>query len=195
MTMDMYTMLPGKIVSYDGTTAVVRPAIAKLLATGEVLEAPQIVRVAVKFPMADAGRARVTVPLKPGDDVELTFSCRSLENWLNGADSAPDDPRQFDLSDCFCTPVMRPAMSADTENLVVAYGAGEMKISPSGRIIFSGPGVEFEAPVTFKKPVTTAPGAPLAVGPSGISQGGKSIGTDHAHTGVRSGSETSGGVA
>lgn len=194
MLQDIYTMLPGKVVSYDGNFAVVRPAIPKLLSTGAVLQAPNIVRVPVKFPIADGGKARLTMPLKAGDDVELTFSCRSLENWLNGSEQAPDDPRQFDISDCFCTPVMRPPISADTDNVVLEYGSGGLKIAPNGKISVYGPGVEFEAPVTFKKPVSTAAGAPLSVGPSGITQGGKSINGDHTHSGVETGNGSTGGV-
>src|SRR5690606_31871251 len=111
--------LPGVIVAYDGKTATVRPAMPKQLANGDALAAPQIVRVPVEWPIADGGRALITVPLKPGDPVKLTFSQRSLENWLSGSNQAPDDPRQFDLSDCFASPVMRPGPSADTENVSV----------------------------------------------------------------------------
>src|SRR5690625_3501467 len=102
------TTLPGVIVSWNGVAAVVRPAVDMQLANGDVLSPPQIVSVPVCWPVADGGRGQVTVPLKPGDDVVLHFSQRSIENWLSGSSQAPDDPRQFDLTDCFCTPVMRP---------------------------------------------------------------------------------------
>lgn len=190
---DIYTMLPGVIVAYDGKLATVRPTIDKLLANGAVLAAPQIVRVPVKFPIADGGKAFVTVPLKPGDAVELTFACRSLENWISGADSVPDDPRQFDISDCFCTPVMRPPHSADTENLVVAYGSGTFKISPSGEMTFTSPHAKFDCPVTFAQDVAMKANTDLGSG--GVNHKGKSIGIDHAHSNVQPGSGTSGGVA
>lgn len=190
---DIYTMLPGAIVAYDGSLATVRPTIDKLLSNGSVLAAPQIVRVPVKFPIADGGKAFVTVPLKPGDAVELTFSCRSLENWISGADSVPDDPRQFDISDCFCTPVMRPPINADTENLVVAYGSGSMKIAPSGEINFKAPKATFDCVVEFKQDVAMKANTDLGAG--GVTHNGKSIGIDHKHGGVQTGSGTSGGVA
>lgn len=190
---DIYTMLPGVIVTWDGNMATVRPTVDKLLSDGSVLEAPKIVRVPVKFPVADGGRAYVTVPLKPGDPVELTFSCRSLENWINGADSVPDDPRQFDITDCFATPVMRPPKSADTTNLVVAYGSGSFKIAPSGELTFEAPSAVFMAPVTFEKNVAMKANTDLGAG--GVTHQGKSIGIDHKHGGVQQGNDTSGGVA
>lgn len=195
---EVYTMLPGVIVSYDGVTATVRPALSKQLANGETLAAPSIVRVPVKWPVADGGRARVTLPLKPGDPVELTFSCRSLENWLSGSDGPPDDPRQFDLTDCFCTPVMRPNLGAsDTENLSVSYGAGWMKIAPDGSITFASPLVTVNAPMTVNGLITYTAGM-VAGGGAGntlkitgnmditggsVKHNGKEIGSTHKHPG------------
>lgn len=46
---DVYTTLPGEVVSYDGVTVTARPALAKRLANGEVLKPPQIVRVPVRW--------------------------------------------------------------------------------------------------------------------------------------------------
>lgn len=202
---DVYTMLPGTVVSYDGAFAVVRLGMAKTLANGQSLAPPTVAAVPVKFPVADGGRARVTVPLKPGDPVECTFCCRSLENWLSGSDGAPDDPRRFDISDAFCTPVMRPPLKADTENLVVEYGSGGMRIAPNGAITFYGPGVTFEAPVTNQKPVETNAlitmnaGMTSAAGGEANFQGpikhqGKSIGIGHGHSGVQPGGGNTGGV-
>jgi hypothetical protein len=141
---EVHTTLPGVIVSYDGATAVVRPALPKQLANGEVLPPPQIVHVPVCWPCGDlqGGVAMLSVPLKPGDAVKLSFSERALEGWLSGTDAAPDDPRQFDLSDAFASPVLRPGRGrADTENVSVQYGACSLKLSPDGNATLDGPGV------------------------------------------------------
>lgn len=141
---EVHTTLPGVIVSYDGATAVVRPALPKQLANGDVLPPPQIVQVPVCWPCGDlqGGVALISVPLKPGDAVKLSFSERALEGWLSGTDAAPDDPRQFDLSDAFAAPVLRPGRGrADTENVNVQYGACSLKLSPDGNATLDGPGV------------------------------------------------------
>ncbi|CAB3911894.1 hypothetical protein LMG3410_04877 [Achromobacter aegrifaciens] len=137
---DVYTTLPGVVVAYDGTFVTARPALAKRLANGQVLPAPQIVRVPVCWPAGDVGGAQalISVPLKPGDPVKLSFSARALENWLAGSDGPPDDPRQFDLSDAFASPVVRPGtMTADTENVSIQYGPGTLKLSPEGHLTMS----------------------------------------------------------
>ncbi|EHK65307.1 Gp138 family membrane-puncturing spike protein [Achromobacter arsenitoxydans] len=134
---EVYTTLPGVVVSYDGKSITARPALAKRLANGEVLRAPQIVRVPVCWPVGDVNGAEalISVPLKAGDAVKLSFSARALENWLAGSDGPPDDPRQFDLSDAFATPVMRPGtVAADTENVSIQYGPGTLKLSPEGHL-------------------------------------------------------------
>jgi len=139
---EVHTTLPGEIVSYDGETAVVRPAIAKRLANGTTLPAPQIVRVPIHWLVGDVSGAQavISVPLKPGDPVTLSFSERALESWLSGSNDAPDDPRQFDLSDAFATPVLRPGTGrADTENVSIQYGPGSMKLAPDGSLTIRVP--------------------------------------------------------
>jgi len=100
-----------------------------------VLSPPQIVHVPVCWPVGDVNGAQalISVPLKPGDPIKLSFSARALENWLAGSNGPPDDPRQFDLSDAFATPVVRPGtVAADTENVSIQYGPGTLKLSPQG---------------------------------------------------------------
>jgi len=138
---ELHTCLPGKIVTYDGQFATVKPSLDKQLANGQTLAAPQIVKVPVCWLAGVGGSAQITVPLKPGDDVLLHFSERALENWLGGSDQAPDDPRVFDLSDAFASPMLRPTVGkADTANVNIQYGPTTIKITPSGDVLVSGPG-------------------------------------------------------
>lgn len=134
---EVHTTLPGVIVDYDGQFATVRPTIDKQLANGEVLAAPKIVRVPICWPCADVNGAQAlfSMPLKSGDPVMLSFSERGLDSWLGGQDGPPDDPRQFDLSDCFASPMLRPGtMTADTENVSLQYGPMTLKITPEGEV-------------------------------------------------------------
>lgn len=134
---EVNTCLPGVIVEYDGTFATVRPTLPKQLANGQQLPAPKIVRVPVCWPIADVNGAQAlfTMPLKAGDPVMLNFSQRALDDWLGGSDNPPGDPRQFDLSDCFATPMVRPGtMVADTERVSMQYGPMTLKITPEGEV-------------------------------------------------------------
>ncbi len=214
---DVHTSLPGVIVAYDGNRAVVRPAFPKQLASGETLAAPQIVNVPVCFPVGDGGQAQITVPLKGGDPVLLHFAERALESWLSGYDDAPDDPRQFDLTDAFATPVFRSA-TADTENVCIMYGAGTVKLAPSGDLTITVPSMTvtadqttFDSPVTVNGPLIYTAGiageggtgstmritgnveidGALSVDGSDLTHNGKNVGSDHTHSGVTpGGSET-----
>ena len=207
---EVRTCLPGVIQSYDGTCAVVKPALPKQLANGDVLPAPQIVRVPVCFPVGMGGQAQITVPLAAGDNVILHFSERSLENWLNGSDSAPDDPRQFDLSDCFASPVLRPTASgADPENVSMLFGDGSIKIAPSGEITVNSPRMTINAPLYFTKGMagsgdiegqTMQMNGPMKfVGNAqfdggSVTHNGKDIGNTHKHSGVQTGGSNTGVV-
>lgn len=205
---EVYTTLPGVIESYDGVVATVRPALPKLLANGDILQAPLIANVPIHWLVADGAAAQITVPLKPGDPVTLHFSCRSIEGWLSGSDGPPDDPRQFDLTDCFATPVMRPGPRADTENVCVRYGAGVLTIAPDGKTQLDAPQFTINAPtivnghLTFTKGLTGSgtdggTGTMKIIGNldfqgGSITHDGVAIDKTHRHSGVQSGGSNTG---
>lgn len=203
---DVYTTLPGEVVSYDGMFVTARPALAKRLANGENLPAPQIVRVPVCWPVGDVNGAQalISVPLKAGDAIKLSFSARALENWLTGDNGPPDDPRQFDLSDAFATPLLRPgSLAADTDNVCIRYGPGTLKLSPAGELTFQvrtwtveAEQAIFNTPVTINGPLVYTQGMAGEGGAGGasmrirggvayeggsITHNGKNIGDSHRH--------------
>lgn len=203
---DVYTTLPGEVVAYDGTFVTARPALAKRLTSGEVLPAPQIVRVPVCWPVGDVNGAQalISVPLKRGDPIKLSFSARALENWLAGDNGPPDDPRQFDLTDAFASPVVRPgALAADTENVSIQYGPGRLKLSPSGDLTFEvktwtvqAEQTTLNSPVTINGPLTYTQGLSGEGGDDGpsmrvrggvafeggkLTHDGKNVGSTHRH--------------
>ena len=176
---EVRTTLPGTVVSWNGRLATVRPSIPKRLANGRVLQAPQIVSVPVHFPVGAGGSAMITVPLKPGDSVTLHFCERSMEQWLSGSKDAPDDPRQFDLTDAFATPHLAPFVAgADTVNLSIQYGGGSIKISPSGDITLTG---------------NVSINGNLAIAGSSMTHNGKNVSDTHVHGGVSPGPATTAG--
>jgi hypothetical protein len=135
------TSVPGTIVSYDPSTnrATVRPALSRRLANGEELHAPNIVQVPVVFPTAGMNtgkQAAFTMPIAPGDGVELTFQQRCLENWLSGRTDAPNDPRQFDLSDCVATPGLNAGgVVGDPTNVVLRFDKASVILRPDNSIV------------------------------------------------------------
>ena len=135
---DVNTNMPGVVVSYDAANnrAVVKPAMPKRLAEDDPLPPPQIVEVPVVWPASGAGSASFTMPLKPGDGVMLAVQQRSLENWLAKNNGIPDDPRQFDLSDCVaiagCT--ASGTVAHDTD-VVMKFNKTEVRIKPDNTII------------------------------------------------------------
>ncbi|MGV2866787.1 Gp138 family membrane-puncturing spike protein [Achromobacter sp. AGC39] len=176
---DIYTTLPGEVVAYDGTFVTARPTLAKRLANGEVLLPPQVVRVPVCWPVGDVhgAQALISVPLAAGDAIKLSFSARALENWLGGDNGPPDDPRQFDLSDAFASPLLRPGtMAADTQNVSIQYGPGTLKLSPAGDLSFhvktwtvQAEQTTFNTPVTINGPLTYTQGMAGEGGQGGAS--------------------------
>jgi hypothetical protein len=133
------TNMPGSIVSYDAARnrAVVKPDLPKRLDSNESLMPPQIVEVPIVWPASGGGNASFTMPLKPGDKVMLATQQRSLEGWLNGKYDMPDDPRQFDLSDCVAIAGCQPSgIVAHPDNVVLKFGAANLTMRPDGSITF-----------------------------------------------------------
>lgn len=139
-TSDVNTSLPGKIVSYNAKTnrAIVQPMLPKRSADGEVIPVPNIVEVPMVFPTSgmNGKQAAITLPVAPGDGVMLNFTQRSIENWLGGNNDAPDDPRQFDLSDCVATPGLNAAgVEGNADNLVIRMDKASFTLQPDNTIV------------------------------------------------------------
>lgn len=135
---DINTNLPATVVSYDAAKnrAKVKVTIPKKLADDEPLEGPQIVEVPIVWPASGGGSASFTMPLKAGDGVMLAVQQRSLENWLGGNNNIPDDPRQFDLSDCVAVPgCSSHGTTAHSDDVVLKFDKTEVRIKPDGTIV------------------------------------------------------------
>ena len=208
---DIHVCLPGKIVAWDGKTATVKPSMPRALSNGGELAAPQIVSVPVLFPTGLGGSAMISLPLQAGDDVLLYFSEVALDSWLSGSDAAPDDPRRFDMSDCFAAPMLRPTVAAaDTDNLRLLCGASSFVMSPGGEITLNATKFQVNAPQSEFSEVVTAQGKFNGNGGMAVQggDGAEFIGDvrhhggklssngvvvdEHTHSGVQSGSDNPG---
>lgn len=170
---EIHTCLPGKIISWDGSLAVVKPAMPIALSSGDTLAPPSIVSVPVCFAVGLGGSAMVSVPLTAGDDVLLHFSEDALESWLSGSDDAPNDPRRFDLSDCFASPLVRPGVGvADTDNLRLICGSASLKMAPSGEVELVASSFKVVSPVSEFTGNTQTVGQIIGSGGMAVSGGG-----------------------
>jgi hypothetical protein len=100
------TSMPASIMAYDAAKnrAVIKPDLPKRLDNGEALESPKVVEIPIAWPSACGGKASLTMPLQAGDPLVNIVQQRSLEGWLDGKRTMPDDPRQFDISDSIAIP-------------------------------------------------------------------------------------------
>lgn len=140
---EVNTMMPGKIISYDAARnrAVVQPIQPKSLANGESLPPPTIAEVPIAWGMGSGGTAGLTAPIKPGDGVMLHFSQRSLEGWLSGNDTAPDDPRRFDLTDAVAVPGLAASgVSANATDVELRFGPVKLRLRPDGGAVLETAG-------------------------------------------------------
>ncbi len=103
MTANMYTMLPGEIVLYNGVSATVKPVLKKKFLDGEELPYPEISGVPVRALVTNRGG--LSMDLLPGDPGLLFFAARDCANYINtGKTNAPETSRKFDYNDCFFIP-------------------------------------------------------------------------------------------
>jgi hypothetical protein len=169
---EMNTAMPGRIISYDAARnrAVVQPSIPKMLEDGTELPAPTIAEVPILWPTGGGGA--FTFPLRSGDEVWLEFSQRSLDGWLGGSDAMPDDPRQFDLTDCVARPGGgRDISGVDTSATVLRMGGAAVRLEEGGTVRILGN---------------------LVVEGGVITHNGVNIGSTHSHINVEAGGGISG---
>lgn len=136
---ELHTCLPGKVVKVDVTKAQcdVQPLLKRTYANGEVVSMPVITNVPIAF--YRAGKAFITLPVHVGDYVELKFSERSLDVWLEkGGEVDPADFRKFDLSDAIAYPGLYPnsdpPAGATANDIIIKNDATVITIKPSGEV-------------------------------------------------------------
>lgn len=189
----LWTAIPGIIQSVDFTkmTCTVQPAVQ-----GEVQDEtgatqnvnyPLLADVPIVFPGC-AGFI-ITLPLAQGDEVLVVFSSRCIDSWWQsgGVNNRPLEARMHDLSDGFAIPGPRsvpniPAGSISTTGMEIRNAAGNSKIqmSADGKIRITASEVDITGDLKVTGEVTAkSGGTPIPL-------------STHKHTGVTTGSGTSG---
>ena len=198
----IWTALPGSVVSFDAdtVTASVQPGVSGVV-TGQdgspsTVNLPVLTDVPVVFPRG--GGCTLTFPVAAGDECLIVFACRSIDAWSqSGGVQPPANARKHDLSDAFAIigPMSQAnkisGMSPSTTQLRSNDGSTFVELDPAGQIVnvtapggmtITTPTLHITGDVNCDKTVTAT---------TDVIGGGKSLKT-HVHTGVTTGSGTSG---
>lgn len=90
--------MPGRIVSFDPETqtATIQP-LFKPRHNGVAIDMPELKKVAVRFPRA--GHGAITLPIQPGDKVNLRPQGKTSDEYHSDEKGDQTDARSFSLSD------------------------------------------------------------------------------------------------
>lgn len=193
---EINTSIPGVIVSYSNGRAKVKPTPKKRFPDGDVLDFPILQNVRVCWPSFSGGTAGVKGPIKPGDKCLIVIAQQAVDGT--------DDPRRFDMSDAYVIPCdlgSAAGQSSDNSGMTMFFGSAFIRLTESGALLINAPGgTTVTTPSLTNSGTLTNAGAAtlqstLQAGQSTLS--GASIGgisfASHRHTGVATGSGTSGG--
>jgi hypothetical protein len=134
---DMHVAARGRVISYDPATqtAKVKPLIKQRFGD-EVLDAPDLESVPVRQPRG--GGLAIHAPIKAGDEVDLHFASRSLDDYQTDGESIDGAPaRMNNLSDAFAVPAgssdktKLTNMPADKFHLGKEDGSAGLQIDPA----------------------------------------------------------------
>lgn len=188
----------GEIVSFnpETQTAEVKVKMSFLL-NGEIKEYPLLLD--CPCIILAGGQGSVTFPIQAGDSCLVLFNDRDMDNWYAGGQTMPPrTDRLHDFSDAIALVGLR-----NKQNQISGYFAQGTEIKYAGSTIKLENG---KVTVTNGTSTVEMNGAAVTVTSANISLvgnvavtgaftvNGKDIGPTHKHSGVRSGSDQSGGV-
>lgn len=205
------THLEGRIVAYKNGRVDVKPIGNKNYTDGDSLEFPVLHDLPLCWLAGDNGEAGVKIPVKVGDKCLILFKQQPQE------DGDVETTRRFSLADAHVLPgTSYPDSHPGNDNVKLYYGEAFIEITPDGVINVNAPGgFNVTAPKsTFSQQVIsmgllTYNAGMVGNGGSGVTAtingkvvitdgsstiGGKPFNT-HKHTGVTTGSGTTGNPA
>lgn len=191
----VWTSIPGLVetVDLERQTVTVQPTIKVRItqADGSIQTVPLPLLPDVPIVFPGGGGYTLTFPIQPGDECLVVFADRCIDAWWqSGGVQEQADSRMHDLSDGIAIfgPRSQPrklsGVAANAVQLRSDDGAASVAISAAGLTL------THPAAVTINAPATTINGSVSM--PDGATIGGIAFGSHH-HTGVRVGSDNSGG--
>ncbi|WP_160285931.1 Gp138 family membrane-puncturing spike protein [Pseudomonas knackmussii] len=198
-----WTALPGIIESFDASamTCVVQPAIQGQVRdkAGSLssVNLPLLLDCPVQF--TAGGGCTLTFPVKAGDECLVVFASRCIDSWWQSGGIQPQaELRMHDRSDGFALlgfrsqPRVIGAVSTSAVQIRSDDGQAYIEINPQSHAI----GASTPGPITLTAPTVTINGDVTVNGKvtttGDVKAGAISLQT-HKHTGVTTGSGTSGG--
>lgn len=138
---NMHTALRGKVVGvdYSGPTVDIQPMAKTVLSDGTEDGYPTIYDVPIQLASANKGKARLTMPIKVGDMVGITFSERNEDNT--------SDQATHGLFPAYAvTEIYTPANAKpiDPDKVVLENDKVKVSLSPEGQILIETPKGSFE---------------------------------------------------
>jgi hypothetical protein len=195
---NMRTSVPGHVLSFDSSSQQAEVQIGLMLEDrqGNQAERRPIICVPVQFWGASGGTLECRVGA--GTEGVLFFSQECIDSWVDqGGVAVKSEPRRFSINDAYFVPGIRSKPGAITDfandglRLRSNDGSAYFWIHDDKTLEVGGVSLNckcpavFEQAVNFKQAVTTE---------TTITNHGVSIGFEHTHNGVQSGSGNSGVV-
>lgn len=141
------TQMPAIVLSVDEYEdkqfVSVKPAISRLMETGQVISNDEIVIHDVPVILPSGGGALLSFPIEVGNTVWLQFSQRNLEDWVYSdgqGEVIPSDSRHFSMTDAVAFPCIYSALSnlkPSGSNVELKWGDKLISMKPSGEIAVS----------------------------------------------------------
>lgn len=170
---NVHTNIRGKVVgvNYGVPSVDVQPMAFTEFASGTVDRYPIIYDVPVHLPSGANGKARLTMPIKPGDMVGLAFSER------NEGDNTDQNTHQlfagWAVTQIFSDGNAKPV---DPENVVLENDKAIVTLKPNGDTSLKNPMVNIEALADGNVKISNGAGT-FSVSPSGEIKGGNNGGS------------------
>lgn len=191
------TSIEAAVVSYANGLATVKPKGNKLYPDGDSLPYPDIYNVPIRWPSFNGGLCGIKGPIRAGDEVLVVFSQQAADG--------SDDMRRFDLSDAYAIPCSNKIAgeAVDNDSMVMWFGNAYIRLTADGKLEINAPGgTVITAPTNDFSGDTIISGTAVIVGKTSMDGGfessgsatnnGKDIGSNHKHSGVRTGTDPSG---
>lgn len=186
---EVHTIKPAKIltVNYKNATALIKPLTKTKFADGRQQEEPEAMEVPLFILNGNAGKAKITMPVKPNDLCFLLYSDRDFGGFLRSDGKSVADSHDR-------TPFGRNPIGAlvglftqatpveiDPENIIIKNESTTLKITPKGETILEG---NLTVNGTIKATQTISSDVDVTAGLTNISL------LTHTHGGVTSGSSS-----
>lgn len=193
--LDVHTVIPGIVESYDKANQVadISVAINRFTASGEEIKGPKLPNVPVCFTRSSGGH--IIWPLQSCDEVAVFFCERDIDAWRSeSGQQNPLSARKFSLTDSFCMPGLVSDKNAptrdsgDDDNLTVYFGGAKIVVTSDGKLKLGQQGSSQTEPLvlgnvvkdfleqltdkmqTVPAGITTGPGELIVINPTYISE-------------------------